>query len=252
MKKFLFLATLVFTALSFPGMAYAESVWVFHLDLSQGRLAVDPSVSQSVTEEDDPNFSIVEFSRQQPVGNYDLVLYDVSGARAVETRFEAKDGKFTVKIPYFSIVDKFEIYSRTDNALALSGSLNQFVKCNDNGICELEKGENLNTCLPDCASGHVKYSQETQQKLDENHGVIIDPATGEAILRDLRSVQVENNVDNSPTDQGVQPESGQSVFSSLGLSKQWVAIGFLVFLGLGAVFGIFYAWAKRRNRKLGL
>ncbi|MEI8104184.1 MAG: hypothetical protein WCG84_04780, partial [Candidatus Moraniibacteriota bacterium] len=187
---------------------------MFHFETIQGKLQFDSTASQSVTKGEDPNFSLVEFAQSHPVGEYNLALYDVSGARAVETQFNKKEGRFIFEVPFFSIVNKFEIYLTKENTLILSGSLEQFVQCNGNGICEVEKGENMNTCLSDCANGHIKYSQPTIQQLDANKGVIIDPKTGEAILRDMRSVQSQTSSTNS----------AQPITASSGNSTQQIAL----------------------------
>ncbi|NTW13575.1 MAG: hypothetical protein HGA31_00900 [Candidatus Moranbacteria bacterium] len=164
--------------------ASAEEVWVFHLERAGDRIMLDTSTTEPVAKTDDPAFSIFDFSRATHAGPYSLDLFDVSGAKAVSTNFNMPQGKFPFKVPYFSIVNRFQVTLVKTGEVLLEGNLAEFVKCNANGICEFEKGENMGTCLTDCASGNVKYSLSTQQLLDQNNGLIRDPQTGAELLRE--------------------------------------------------------------------
>jgi hypothetical protein len=185
-KKYLFaLSIITFLIVSIP-KASAEDVLVFHLEKSGGKLQFDASAPKQITTENDPNFSIVEFSKKEVSGEYRIELFDTSGAKAFEANIPTQNGKFTYEIPKFTIISKYQIYVVSDSRLIFEGNLDEFVLCNNNKVCEFEKGETINTCLSDCASGSVSYSPETKAKLDAAGGIIRDPKTGDILLNDIK------------------------------------------------------------------
>lgn len=230
-KRFFFLVLmLIFLA---PG-ARAEDILTFYFERSGGVLMLDPQVPKTIVLESDPNFSIIDFSKNLVSGEYRIDLTDVSGAQALSYQFSGQDGSFSYTMPHFGIVNGYRIYSTQNSQLLLKGSLEEFVRCNADTICEFEKGENLNTCLSDCVSGN--FSEETKKLLKQNNNVLTDSKTGEILLR------------------GTQPVATPGVFGGEASGKGRVValiIGgvAMLLIGLG-IFALFRL--RRRNRQYGL
>jgi len=228
-------------------LVHAEDVFVFHFDRTGDKIMFDSTITNPVLKTDDPSFSFLVFSKAIHSGAYSLDLYDVSGAKAVSTKFDIAQGKSSFEVPYFSIVNRFQVVSAT-GATVLQGDLSKFVTCNANGICEFEKGENNQTCLSDCASGNVKYSPQTQALLDKNNGVIKDPQSGAPILYKSGAVPAVNplplpssdNTDSHPAYMvpTVAPATQSEPY------PVWVVVATIA--GFFLVFGLaFVLWRKR-------
>ncbi|MEI6650095.1 MAG: transmembrane domain-containing protein [Candidatus Moraniibacteriota bacterium] len=231
-------ASFLLLALTPFSKASAEDAWVFHLERNGDKITLDASVSKTIAKIDDPAFSLLGFSKSTHAGPYSLDMFDVSGAKAVSTHFDIPQGKNSFEVPYFSIVNRFQLTLVKTGAVLLEGSLADFVTCNANGICEYEKGENINTCLSDCASGKVEFSPETKTLLDKSGGTIKNPNTGETQLRDYTPVGMPPQpTDVAPT----QPVSTTTQDNS--------RIFVLVVGSLGAIAIVAFAfWIIRRRR----
>lgn len=164
----------------------AEDVLIFHFYQYGDVLKLDSKIQTPIILDNDPNFSVLEFSKKSISGQYRIEFIDVTESSAVSYEFPGKEGAFSFEFPHFGIVKGYKVYSTKDNTLLLEGSLAEFVKCNANSICEYERGENLNTCLADCISG--SFSDETKKLLKQNNDVLTDPKTGEVLLRGIAPV----------------------------------------------------------------
>lgn len=215
--------------------AYAEDVLTFHFEKTGGLISLDSQLTQPIVIENDPNFSIIEFSKFPVTGEYRIELFDISGASAVTYEFSGNDGKFSYTMPYFGIVNGYKIYSTSDNRLLLEGSLAEFVRCNANSICEFEKGENLNTCLADCVSGN--FSDETKKLLKQNNDVIKDPKSGEVLLRGIQPIPTTSGGGAAQTGGG--PNVIVLVISGVVL--------FLIGIGVWVLVKL-----RKRNKQYGL
>lgn len=234
MKKLLFL---VFVTVIFADIppAFAEDVVVFHFEKNGEKLSLDSQMPQPITLETDPDFSIVDFSKNQSSGEYRIDLFDVSGAQAVSYEFSGIEGRFSYEMPHFGIVNGYKIYAVKNRELLLQGSLANFVRCNANNICEFEKGENLNTCLADCVSGN--FSPETQKLLKQSNNIIKDPKSGEVLLQGIQSVPVTSGNDATKVVGG----SNAIVLILSGIILLLVGIGVWVLVKL-----------RKRNKQYGL
>ncbi|MEI7749571.1 MAG: hypothetical protein WCJ25_01050 [Candidatus Moraniibacteriota bacterium] len=227
--------------------ASAEDVFVFHFERNGEKIMFDTSVPKSVSKIDDPAFSFSEFSHAIHVGPYSLDMFDVSGAKAVSTHFDIPQGKNSFEVPYFSIVNRFQLTLVRTGEVLLEGSLADFVTCNANGICEYEKGENINTCLSDCASGNVKYSPQTQALLDKNNGIIKDPS-GTPILYKSGAIPAVNPLPLPSSDNTVShPASMPPAAAQQQSYPIWVVVATVA--GFFLVLGIAFVLWRRNHRE---
>ncbi len=231
-------------------LVHAEDVFVFHFDRTGDKIMFDSTITDPVLKTDDPSFSFLVFSKAIHSGAYSLDLYDVSGAKAVSTKFDIAQGKSSFEVPYFSIVNRFQIVSVVTGTTVLQGDLSKFVTCNANGICEFEKGENNQTCLSDCASGNVKFSPQTQALLDKNNGVIKDPQSGAPILYKSGAVPAVNPL-SLPSSDNMTPSSASVAPAATAAAQPqstpaWevvtIIVGFILILGIA-----FIAWRRMRR-----
>lgn len=161
----------------------AEEVWVFHLERVGDGIMLDTAMTDPVTKIDDPAFSLFEFSKAPRYGAYNFDLYDESGAKTVSTNLDIPQGKFPFEVPYSGTSDRFQVTLARGGTVVLEGNLSAFMKCDMNGTCEFEKGENMDTCVSDCVTGDVKFSSQTLRLLDRGNGSIRDPESGAELLR---------------------------------------------------------------------
>lgn len=168
----------------FSGKVQA-STFVVHLyyDSVQKTLKFDNAYPEKVSVDNQGFVSVFNFSDESNLGEYAAKLYDQNGTILIGGIFDVKTGAFPVEIPYISIASNLKIFNKMSDEELLSANLEQFITCNRNGICEFEKGENVETCMVDCASGNVKFSQPTLQTLKDNNNEIKDPKTGAVLLR---------------------------------------------------------------------
>jgi cbb3-type cytochrome oxidase subunit 3 len=147
-------------------------------------LSFDKASPEKISLNKEKFVSVFDFSDESNEGNYTAKLYDDKGEELISGNFKARPGAFILDIPYISIASSLKIFNKATERKILEADLLGFVSCNRNGICELEKGENISTCILDCASSNVNYSPQTEESLKANGGVIKDPKTGEIILKE--------------------------------------------------------------------
>jgi len=121
-----------------------------YFDDKTGNLTFDKDSSEGVTVDEDTEVSIVDFVQNENVGPYILKIYDVTGNEFSSTEFDRKSGSFKLVIPYFSIANEIKIVEKESKKEILKQDLRKYVKCNGNGKCETELGENFDDCLSDC------------------------------------------------------------------------------------------------------
>jgi hypothetical protein len=103
---------------------------------------------------------------------------------------------FQVSIPDINIADKIQVVSKSQIIDELDVS--QYKSCNQNNICEYEKGEDANTCISDCLGDNVNFSAETIKTLQQQNGVIRDDA-GTVLLSNTPTNTTNNNNNTEPT-----------------------------------------------------
>lgn len=185
-RFFLFLYFFLFLSCTQLPNVYAEDVFVFQFSLTKDILN---TANISVLKLDNPNFSTIDFSKNNTnVGDTLVELFDADNTKIYSHNFSISKDNTKLEIPYFSIAKRYDIKSNKTNKIIASGSLQQFSQCNSNAICEIEQGENMYTCVFDCSSVINKYSTESQKILEANNGIIKN-TSGEVILNDARFSQ---------------------------------------------------------------
>ncbi len=240
MKKYFFLFTYIFY-LFFPLVSYA-SVFDIHFlyDSKNNRLVLDPNVSNPIflNKEKDP--SVMEFLQKESSGDFEISILYGDGYEVVRKKFLPVDGKFVFQVPYFSLATTLNVFKGVEIEPIISYDLSSFVSCYKNNICEYERGETIDTCLPDCVGKTTKFSSETQKALMASGGIIKDPKTGEVILRGTTAT-VDVDTPTTPAQSEV----------SRGLNVVMLAIGVGVFFFV--VIGAFIIYRlKQRNKRYGL
>ncbi len=225
---------LFFSAL--PACADTFDIHFFY-DVDRGYLSLDPDVKPPVAVSKDAEMSIMAFLQDSSGGDFEIAFLYADGYAAVHRKFSPEKGNFIFHAPYLSLARKLEVYRSGSSEPLFSYDLSEFSTCNKNGICEYEKGENLNTCLPDCVGVSVNFSEETKRLLAQNGDILKDPKTGEVLLQGVNPVLRGT---------GVAPED-----VSQGVSVVAVVIfGVAFLLIVGGVLMLFLL--KRRNRRYGL
>ena len=215
MKLFL-LAVMLLGGISSYVIAADSNIVIFSFNKGvDNSLQLALNETESIKISYDPSFSFITFDQEQTPGEYQIHLYDVTGADILKYNFSGENGAFQYVMPYFPTVTSYKIFRTTDNKIVLDGSLRRFSTCNANRICEYELKETADTCLADCANGETQYSPETLKKLDENGGVIRDPQTGDVLLRKelpatLPPVDVTIDTSNQNTTSDTVTDTGVS------------------------------------------
>ena len=233
-KKFLFLPIL-FLMIFFPFGSRASDVYTINLyyNTKTSALSFDKLAAKNVIHDTTKDISIVDFAKNPPTGMYTLKLYQADGKEIISTEFNKKNGAFSVDLPFFSLATSLKIFQKSTSKELLSTDLSEYSTCNGNSICEYEKGESINTCLGDCGTSKVTYSEETQKTLRADNGVIKDPATGEVLLQDksFSAGQVNGpapsgkttSADNTPTKNN-QTSTAPSTLSTITGSNSFVIV----------------------------
>ncbi len=149
----------------------------------------------AVTINRDKNISIIEFSETPSGGQFEFVFLDKPGDVLESKAFSPQSGEFILETPYYSTATTLLIRRSGSSDAFITKDILSLSACNNNSVCEFEKGENINTCLPDCASGHVMYSPETQTTLHASGDVLRDPKTGDILLN---NIQKETPINTTP------------------------------------------------------
>ena len=88
-------------------------------------------------------------------------------------KYDRQSGSFQILVPYYPHVQSIRVAnSEAEDGFILS--VGDYAQCNQNGVCEIEQGENALTCMSDCTGDSAQFSDTTQQSLRENQGVIRD------------------------------------------------------------------------------
>jgi len=185
MKKRLFLnffLIILFYAVIF-GNAKAD-VFVLNFNYDFNKNILNFSDQEKVVLDKENNIPILEFiTGKRQTGDYVIRVFDIKDYELFDAEFQPKNGLFQLSIPYASTAKYLKIYIKNSNQEILNADLSQFITCNSNGICELEKKENIDTCVADCANSNVKFSQQTKEILDKSGGILKDEKTGAILLK---------------------------------------------------------------------
>lgn len=238
-KVFAFLLMGVLLEL-FPFSQASAAVYQIHFryDTSSSRLMFDESKGVPVQVDSSRDLNPLEFFDENGSGSFSLrFLFDNGEEIARKDFIPSVNGSFTFDAPYLSFARSIVVYRSGVNAPILSYDLSKFLTCNKNGICEYEKGENMNTCLPDCVGTTVNFSDETKKLLKQNGDVLRDPKSGEVVLRGIQASAVASSGGVAT----VNGSTGSILAVVGGIAVILISIGVAVLLRLRA-----------RNKRYGL
>jgi hypothetical protein len=236
MKNILFFFISIVLAVSSISIAHAD-IFELHFSYDAQKNHIDFADAQNaVSVNKEKNMSIVEFSDSVTSGPFEFAFLDSLGDELEMKQFTPQQGVFVIETPYYSTATKLIIRKTGTTNIILTQDVTLLSTCNNNKICEFEKGENAQSCLPDCASGDVVYSVETQAKLDANQGVLKDPRTGDTLL-DVVKVVAPEIPTTTPV---VKSQTSVNNAPSTMMSLIYTAIALIV-LGYGTYF-IYRKW----------
>jgi hypothetical protein len=142
------------------------SSYVFHLYLNNtGQLVIDRDFqfTYDVEKEQFVQTSVGQFP-------YRATVFNIVGETAASVRFDVQTGKLTVMAPYVPDAQKVVFYDN-QNQPALTISVSDSSFCNDDGICNANRGEDSLSCPKDC-----------KQSLSVNDSTVTTPKSSSGIL----------------------------------------------------------------------
>jgi hypothetical protein len=197
-------------------------------DKAIDEIRLDKFVSEPVQLQDtDDTLSIYERAALAVDNNFQVNLEAYQYTFPQTLVYPYKEGAFVINVDYFPHVKAINIKSQ--NGKVLNIDVSQTSKCNQNNICEYEKGEDNNTCIADCLGPDITFSEETQKTLQKENGVIRDEAG---------TVLLSTNTPTPNTDTNSESEQSKT------LGNIAILIGGIVFLAGG--LGLFI-WKLRKR-----
>lgn len=197
----LYFYTLFLTLLFVPLISNAKSYQIsLFYDKATNEIRLDRFVTEPV----------------QLVETEDSILFDQRAALPLDNNFQVNleayqyafpqiliypytEGAFVINVDYFPHVKAINIKSQNGKILTIDVSGTS--TCNQNFVCEYEKGENTNTCIHDCVpqdiGESVVFSEETKQTLQQQNGIIRDEAGTVLLSANTDSSITEESSDNS-------------------------------------------------------
>lgn len=219
-------------AIFFPCATSMADTFKIHVlyDQKKDFLNFDESSGASVEKTANNSIGIVEFNTPEAVGKFEYTLFDITGAEIISVQFDSTPGNFSLELPYFSIAKTVKIKRSGEQNYFLEKDISNLLMCNDNKVCEFEKGETMNTCIADCASSHIVYSAETQSKLDANQGVLKDPRTGDTLLDVVKVVAPEiPTTEPVATPQATTNNAPSTMMSLIYTAIALIALGYCTY-----------------------
>lgn len=172
--------TIFLTLLFLPLISNAKSYQVsLFYDKATDEIRLDrfiPEPVQLVNTEDSISFD--ERANLPIDNNFQVSLEAYQYAFPQTLVYPYTEGSFVINVDYFPHVKEIKIKSQ--NGKNITVDVSQDSTCNQNFVCEYEKGEDTNTCIHDCVpqniGGSVTFSEETTRTLQAQNGVIRDEA----------------------------------------------------------------------------
>jgi hypothetical protein len=193
MKKTIF-TVLVFALMSFGNAVFAwEATLEIRLFYNQSTDTVSFDTSRQPTIYLNRNklTYIIDFDEAyQNNGPYEIIFLDKGGLEIDKKQFTPTLDSFTIEAPDYHITKTVAIRKTGSTSYLLKQDISQYISCNLNNLCEYEKNEDMDNCIPDCAGGYVQYSAQTIKLLDQGNGKILDPKTGDLLIKDRRPLQI--------------------------------------------------------------
>lgn len=226
MKKFIY--PILILTIFIPALANAKSYQIsLFYDKAKNEIRLDKFVSNPVQLVDTEDSISFDERANLPVdNNFQVSLEAYQYAFPQTLVYPYREGAFTINVDYFPHVKELKIKNNKSNTLSIDVSGTS--TCNQNNICEYEKGENTNTCISDCIGDNVQFSEETTKTLQAQNGVIRDEA-GTVLLS------------NTTTPNSTTPVAAETTSNN---SNILLLIGGILFLVAGV--GVFI-WKLRRR-----
>lgn len=210
-----------------PALANAKSYQIsLFYDKANNEIRLDKFVSEPLQLVDTEDSISFDERANLPVDNnfqVNLEAYQYSFPQTLV--YPYKEGAFVINVDYFPHVKEIKIKNNNSNTLSIDVSRTS--TCNQNNVCEYEKGEDSNTCISDCIGYNIQFSEETTRTLQAQNGVIRDEAG---------TVLLSTNTPDRTTP--IEPETNSNSSNILLL------IGGILFLVAGV--GVFI-WKLRRR-----
>jgi flagellar basal body-associated protein FliL len=217
-----------------PALANAKSYQIFlFYDKNVDEIRLDRFVSEPVKLVDTEDIiSFDERADLQVANNFQVNLEAYQYTFPQTLVYPYTEGAFVINVDYFPHVKAINIKSQ--NGKVLNIDVSRTSTCNQNFVCEYEKGEDTNTCIHDCIpqdiGESVTFSEETLRTLQAQNGVI----------RNEEGVVLLSTNDNSNTIETPSTlEDNNSNSSNILL-----LIGGILFLVAGV--GVFFWKLKKR------
>ena len=152
MTKFTLFIILLLPLLVLAQPADQEFVYLFHLYYDNGQLVADRDVEFKYDVV--PELFVPETVNTQFPFRGEIITFNdqVAGTFVFDPRRDDPKflkGKISVKAPYFSDGEKAVFYDAQGNQL-LTIFVSDSSFCNDDGVCNVDNGEDENTCSADC------------------------------------------------------------------------------------------------------
>lgn len=221
--------TIFLTLLFFPLISNAKSYQVsLFYDKATDEIRLDKFVSEPVQLQDiDDTLSIYDRSALPVDNNFQVNLEAYQYTFPQTLVYPYKEGAFVINVPYFPHVKAINI--KNQNGKVLNIDVSTTSTCNQNNVCEYEKGEDNNTCIADCLGSDVTFSEETQKTLQKENGVIRDESG--TVLLSTDTPTPDTNTSSEPAE-------------SKTLGNIAILIGGILFLAGG--LGVFI-WKLRKR-----
>lgn len=228
MKK-LFIGILFALAIS-PVRADAQTV--LQMDLfydSRVNFRIDKFVEEPI--------QILENSETNTVsekeGDYYAMFISSNGQNIDENQyyFTPDEDVFQLKLPYVPEATGVRFFRSGRTTLLSQIDIQEYSKCNQNGICAYEEGETMNLCPQDCRKENTTFSESTQTLLNENGG---------EILSEDGVILIKQN----PLEEEAQPIEINVTESRKKRNQALVVLGVIVFIGLTSG-GVIYKLYKK-------
>lgn len=190
MKNFIY--SILILTLFIPALANAKSYQIsLFYDKTKDEIRLDKFVSEPVKLQDIDDSIPFDERVDLPVDNNFQVNLEAYQYTFPQTLiYPYTEGAFVINVDYFPHVKEIKIKSKNGKVLNIDVSKDS--TCNQNNICEYEKGEDANTCLADCVGYNINFSEETIKTLQAQNGVIRNEA-GTVLLSNTTTNTTNNN-----------------------------------------------------------
>ena len=170
MKYFIY--SILIISIFLPDLTNAKSYQIsLFYDKSKDEIRLDRFVAEPVKLVDTEDSITFDDRTTLPMDNnfqVNLEAYQYTFPQTLV--YPYTEGAFVINVDYFPHVKAINIKSKNGKVLNIDVSKDS--TCNQNLVCEYEKGENANSCLADCVGDNINFSEDTIKTLQQQNGVI--------------------------------------------------------------------------------